>query len=245
MVKRLTMAVCLGMGLMAPACAEEIVDNEKVALEIGGDVVSSYIWRGQGCGGFSVQPSVAVDVKKARMSVSLWGSAELFSKGQSAVNMNEFDIAVSFNPFKTFTIGVTDYHFFGGNYFTGWRFHQGASHNLEANLGYDFGPVALSWNTLLTGPDRFVDATDAPVGKRKYSTYVEISAPWKIKSVDCSAAVGASLWDDAFSEIGGKGFNLCNISLSASKSFKHVGVNTSVICNPHSEKVYFVAGLSF
>lgn len=212
--------------------------EENVTFEVGGDVVSSYVWRGQDCGGFSVQPSVTLSLPKVGLSFGVWASAELFSRAEFA-NMNEFDLFISYSPVEALSIGFTDYHFCGGKYWGAWTFSSESSHNLELNLSYDFGPLALSWNTCLTGADYKYD------GDRAYSSYVEASAPFQIGGIDCVGTVGACPWDDSFTTGGATGFSVVNLSLKASKEVKGLPLFGQVVFNPRSEATYFVVGLSF
>lgn len=220
------------------AKAEEPVTNLKV--EAGADVVSSYIWRGQDCAGFSIQPSLTISSEKTGLSFNVWASAELF-EGREWANMSEFDLALSWSM-NGLSLGVTDYNFCSGSYFGGWNFSESASHNLEANIGYDFGPLALSWNTCMTGPDHRLN--DKGEQTRNYTTYFEVSAPWKLAGVEGSAAIGASLWDDGFVNAGNDKFNVCNISVSATKEFFKIPFSASIIANPRNDKVFFVIGVS-
>lgn len=222
------------MGFSTVAMAEE--PEGKVSLEYGADVVSSYIWRGQECGGFSVQPSATLTWNKTGLSLGAWASAELF-EGNDWANMTEFDLSLAWSK-GDFSVALTDYNFCS-SYFADWNFSAYSSHTFEASLGYDFGPVALSWNTVLMGADHADD------GDRCYSTYVEASAPWKIGEVEGSAAIGASLWDDAFTAVGNDKINVCNISLTASKEFKGIPFMAQIVANPQTDKVYFVVGVTF
>lgn len=222
------------MGSAAVAVAAE--PEDKVSVELGADVVSSYIWRGQDCGGFSVQPGATLTWNKTGISLGAWASAELFESGSWA-NMSEFDLSLAWSK-GNFSVGLTDYNF-ADSYFENWNFSAGSSHTIEANLGYDFGAVALSWNTVLMGADHDAE------GDRCYSTYVEASAPWKLGGVEGSAAIGAMLWNDAFTSAGNDKLNVCNISLSASKELMGIPFMAQIVANPQTDKVFFVVGVSF
>ncbi len=226
------------MALTTVAKAEEPATSIKV--EAAADVVSSYIWRGQDCAGFSIQPSVTISSEKTGLSFGAWASAELF-EGNEWANMNEFDWFLEWNK-GGFMIGLTDYNFCTGKYFGDWNFSSSSSHTLEANIKYDFGPLALAWNTALAGADH--RKTDDGKLKRNYSTYFEVSAPWKLAGIEGSAAVGASLWNDGFTAIGNEKLNIVNVSLTATKEFFKIPFSASVIANPQTDKVFFVIGLT-
>lgn len=225
------------LGLSSSLHAEE--PEPAVTFSLGADVVSSYVWRGQNLGAFSVQPSATVTFTQPGISLGAWASAELFNSGTS-VNMREFDLLLTWSPIEALSIGLTDYYFCSANYLSAWNFSSNSSHTFEVNLGYDFGPLALSWNTVMAGVDH--SAID---GKRCYSTYVEVSAPYKLCGVEGSAAIGASLWDDAYTQVGTDGFKVCNISLSAQKELFKIPFKGQIVCNPYTDKMYFVVGVSF
>lgn len=230
-------ASCMMLIPATSALAEE--NEEKVTLEVGADMVSAYVWRGQDCGGFSIQPSATLTWNRPSISLGVWASAELFEGSQFA-NMNEFDIALSWSPCEAFSIGVTDYHFCDGNYWRDWNFSGNAVHNLELNASYDFGPLSVAWNTCLTGADYNND------GKRIYSTYVEVAAPFTIGGVECEGTVGVLPWTDSFTSGGeNASFNVCNVAVKAQKEVKGIPFFGQIVLNPQTEGTYFVFGVSF
>ena len=64
-----SVAICGGMLLGLPLAASA---QNEVETEVGVDIVSSYIWRGQDLGGVSIQPSIAISYKG--LSLEAWGS---------------------------------------------------------------------------------------------------------------------------------------------------------------------------
>ena len=58
--------VCFAMGLAA--CVATLA-QEKVETTICGDVVSSYIWRGQDLGNVSLQPTLGIGYKGLSLTV--------------------------------------------------------------------------------------------------------------------------------------------------------------------------------
>ncbi|MBR0036736.1 MAG: hypothetical protein IJP70_03745 [Bacteroidales bacterium] len=238
-MKKFKLLAVLSVVMLMPASPLKAEDNEKVSFEVGADLVSSYIWRGQSCAGFSVQPSATFTWNKPGISVGAWASAELFQNSTFA-NMNEFDLSLSWSPIEALSVGLTDYHFCTGDYWSEWNFSGKASHFLELNLSYDFGPVAVAWNTNLTGDDYHAN------GDRCYSSYVEVSAPFTLAGVDCEAAVGATPWDDHFTNgAGQENFKVVNVSCKANKEIKGIPFFAQIVFNPHIESTYFVVGVSF
>ena len=60
------------------------------------------------------------------------------------------------------------------------------AHSFEGFVSYDFGPVGASWQTYFAGSDYQAD------GKRAYSSYFELAAPFRLASCD---------WDSRFGQL--------------------------------------------
>ena len=141
----------MAMALLSMAMPFTAKAQDKVEASVGADFVSNYIWRGTDCGGVSIQPSMGVSYKG--LSLTAWGSV-----GIDKEDAREIDLTLGYNT-GGFNVSVTDYWFSyhkedGG--YTGDYFKYGAHstvHIFEATLGYDFGPLALSWNTYFAGDD--------------------------------------------------------------------------------------------
>ena len=61
--------VILAMGMVLSSTA---LAQEKIETTISGDIVSSYIWRGQDLGSVALQPTLGVGYKG--LSLTAWGS---------------------------------------------------------------------------------------------------------------------------------------------------------------------------
>ncbi len=225
-------ALALGLMAFAPAAMAQ----DKVETTVAADVVSQYYWRGQDLGNVSLQPTLGIGYKG--LSLTAWGSVGL-SKWDDT---KEFDLTAAYDT-GGFHVGITDYWFNTGD---GRYFHydsHSTAHVFEANVAYDFGPVALSWFTNFAGADG-----NNKDGKRAYSSYVEATAPFKLGGCDWVAAVGAvpyatSFYGDA------NGFAVTNVSLKATKDLKitdsfSVPVFAQVAANPSNEKAYLVVGFT-
>ncbi len=231
-------ALALGLVAFAPAALAQ----DKVETTISADVVSSYYWRGQDLGHVSLQPTLGIGYKG--FSLTAWGSTPLGS--WSDPDVTEFDLTAAYET-GGFHVGVTDYWFNTGEkkYFL-YDAHRTA-HVFEANVGYDFGPVALNWYTNFAGADG-----SNKDGKRAYSSYVEATAPFKLGGCDWEAAVGAVPYATDFykgHDKGVGGFAVTNVSVKATKDIKitdsfSVPVFAQVAANPSSEKAYFVLGFT-
>ena len=227
--------VCFAMGLAA--CVATLA-QEKVETTICGDVVSSYIWRGQDLGNVSLQPTLGIGYKG--LSLTAWGSVGLSDPSDT----KEFDLTLSY-AIGGLNIGVTDYWFNNGldpeNRYFKYDAH-GTNHVVEANIGYDFGLASLQWYTNFAGNDGVNKD-----GKRAYSSYVELTVPFKLATVDWAATAGAVPFSTDF--YGTDGFAVTNLALKATKEIKvtesfSVPVFGQVVANPCSQKAYLVIGFT-
>lgn len=236
MVKqRLTVAAMLMLPVTLSA-------QEHAESDIGADIVSGYIWRGQDLGNISIQPSASISYKG--LWLSGWGSV-----GFDKDDTKEFDLTLGYKT-KGFSISITDYWFDGG---AGY-FHYGArntSHVFEAQIGYDFGFIAVNWYTNFAGNDGINKK-----GERAYSSYFSLAAPFKLGGLDWYAEVGATPWETSFynksgsDDFGANGFEIANISLAATKTLDitesySLPVSAKAIWNPATEGAYFVFGINF
>lgn len=212
--------------------------QEKVETTICSDVVSSYIWRGQDLGDVSVQPTLGIGYKG--LSLTAWGSVGLSDPSDT----KEFDLTLGY-AIGGLNIGITDYWFNSGldpeNRYFKYDAH-GTNHVFEANVGYDFGLVSLQWFTNFSGNDGMNND-----GKRAYSSYVELTAPFKLAAVDWTATAGAVPFSTDF--YGTDGFAVTNLALKAAKDIKvtdtfSIPVFGQVVANPCSQKAYMVIGFT-
>lgn len=223
------------MGLVLSSTA---LAQDKVETTIKADFVNEYIWRGLKCGDVSVQPTLGVGYRG--LSLTAWGSYGLSNKD----DMKEFDLTLAYST-SGFNIGITDYWFSEGldpdaRYFK-YDAH-GTNHLFEANIGYDFGPVALQWYTNFAGNDGLNKS-----GKRAYSSYFEASAPFRLATVDWTATAGVVPF--ATSTYSTTGFAVTNLSLRATKDIRvtdsfSIPIFGQVTANPCSQKAYLVLGFT-
>ena len=123
--------------------------REGPEVGLSGDIVSSYIWRGQDLGNVSLQPTLGVAYKG--LSLTAWGSVGLTTPADT----KEFDLTLAYR-LGGFNIGITDYWFNAGldpeNRYFKYDAH-GTNHVYEANIGYDFGLASVQWYTNFSGND--------------------------------------------------------------------------------------------
>jgi hypothetical protein len=233
-MKNLRRFVVLTMGTIAAATAVNAQDNVETTL--AADVVNQYIWRGQDLGNVSLQPTLGIGYKG--LSLTAWGSVGL----SEPKDTKEFDLTAAYTA-GGFNVGVTDYWFNTPNdrYFC-YAAHK-TSHVFEANVGYNFGPVALQWYTNFAGNDGVNKD-----GKRAYSSYVEASAPFTFAGCNWTAALGAVPYRTSF-YASANGFAVTNVSLKATKDIKitdtfSVPVFAGIAANPSTEKAYLLFGFT-
>ena len=207
--------------------------QKNIETTISGDVVSSYIWRGQKLGNVSLQPTLGLSYKG--LSLISWGSV-----GLDVTETKELDFTLGYT-YKGFNVGVTDYWFSNGSYFQ-YKAHQ-TTHIWEANVGYDFGFLSVKWFTNFAGNDG-VNKN----GERAYSSYFEMTAPFRLGGLEWTATLGAVPWRSTSYDA--NGFCITNVSLRATKDFVikekyHLPVFAGLTGNPRAEKLYIIFGTSF
>ena len=227
--------VLLAMGMVLGGIA---LAQEEIETTISGDIVSSYIWRGQDLGDVSLQPTLGIGYQG--LSLTAWGNVGL----SNAADTKELDLTLSYTM-GGFNIGVTDYWTNAGGDPQARYFKYNAhatNHVFEANIGYDFGFASLQWYSNFAGNDGMNND-----GDRAYSSYFEVSAPFKLATVDWTATAGAVPF--ATDYYGTMGFAVTNLALKATKEIKitdtfSVPVFGQVVANPCSQKAYLVLGFT-
>jgi len=227
--------VILAMGLVLSSTA---LAQDRVETTIAADFVNEYIWRGLKSGDVSVQPTLGVGYKG--LSLTAWGSYGLSNKD----DVKELDLTLAYST-GGLNIGITDYWFSEGldpdaRYFK-YDAH-GTNHLFEANIGYDFGPVALQWYTNFAGNDGLNKS-----GKRAYSSYFEASVPFRLATVDWTATAGAVPF--ATTTYGTTGFAVTNLSVRAAKEIRvtdsfAIPIFGQIVANPCAQKAYLVFGFT-
>lgn len=222
----------LVIGMMAMATAMN--GQEKVEANVSADIVSKYIWRGQMLGDAAIQPTLGVSYKG--FSLSAWGSYGFVNSGEE-----EIDLTLAYSN-GGFNAGVTDYFSGTEGKFFDYKAHS-TSHVFEGNIGYDFGPLSVQWYTVFAGADG-----KNKDGKRAYSSYLELNAPFKLGGLDWDATVGAVPYaTDYYNDA--TGFAVTNVTLKASKDLKitptfTLPVFAAITANPSTEKAYMTVGIT-
>lgn len=234
--------VCV-LGLLAVTMGVNAQD--KLSASVGADIVSAYEWRGQDLGGAAVQP--AASISYGGLSLGAWGSVGLdktITDTRKANYTSELDFTLGY-AVKGFSIAVTDYYSLPNENFGDEKYFKYDVHNTkhvyEGTIGYDFGPLALAWNTNFAGADG-VKAN----GDRAYSSYFQATAPFKIASVNFKAEMGISPWETNY--YGNSGFAVVDLGLTATKEVKiadfTLPVYAKIGANPHTERAFVVFGVT-
>jgi len=228
--------LALGMAMSMTTFAQD-----EIETTISGDIVSSYIWRGQDLGSTALQPTLGVSYKG--LSLTAWGSTSLVNPDDT----KEFDLTLAYT-IGGFNIGITDYWFDRGGLDPEGRYFKydahGTNHVFEANIGYDFGFASIQWYTNFAGNDGLNKDE-----KRAYSSYAEVSVPFKLASVDWTATAGAIPYATSFYNSWTSGFAVTNLALKATKDIKitdtfSVPIFGQVVANPCTQNAYLVLGLT-
>ena len=219
----------LSTGMMSAQAQRQVTGQVKA------DIVSSFVWGGQNFGDVSLQPELWVAWKG--LSLSAWGSVGLSNKDDS----REVDLTLTYET-SGLSLGIVDYWNDGNDSRYFYYEKDGTSHAFEGFIGYDFGPVRALWQTQFAGND-YQRGSD----KRAYSTYIELSAPFRLATLDWNAAVGLVPWKSWLYEV--SGFNLTNLSLRATKAIKitdsfSLPLSRQIVATPASQHFFFVCGFT-
>ena len=231
MSKLRTFIVLLAVSCMGVACAQSEVEGELKA-----DVVSSYVWRGLHQGHASVQPELSVGWNG--LSLAAWGSVGLTGHED---DFTEIDVTLSYET-GGLSVGVIDYWTDENDKRFFYYKKDGTGHAFEGYVGYDFGLISASWQTFFAGSDYQEDD-----GKRAYSSYFQIEAPFRFASCEWVATAGLVPWASDF--YGVDGLSVTCLSLRADRSVKitdnfSLPLFGQLVANPASQNLYFVAGFT-
>ena len=216
-------------------------------------LVSHYMWRGIDMADISIQPEAGVAWKGLSLTAS--GSA-----GFNKDDLQEIDLSLGYQKWG-FNIGVTDYWSTGvderNRYF--YFDEKKTAHQMEATLGYTCKYASLQAHTMFWGNDFKTN------GDRAYSTFIELSVPFRAAGLDWDARVGVTPMESAGystiipSEVEGMGIIenhyfyggefACNMaSLRATKTLEYKNMKVPVFAefhaNPDLQTARFIIGLS-
>lgn len=212
------------------------IAQEESPFSVGGDFVSSYVWRGSKIGsGPNIQPYV--EFSKGNFTLGTWGSFSLHEFG----NVMEADLYASYGFDFGLSLGLTDYYYQGTPYFS----YAGdtASHAFELNLGYEIGSLSFAANFIVNDASNGGPANVAGGG----DMYFELGYAFEYFDLFLGAGNG---WHTTVDDNGDDVFTVCNIGIATSKEIKisesfSLPVSGMVSINPDKEEFNLVLGISF
>lgn len=236
--------------------AGQVQAQSQPQAEVQADLVSKYLWRGMEKGGISLQPMAKVSWQGAY--VKLFGSA-----GFDKSDEEEIDLSLGYEfPFGL-NIGVTDYWQTGIDAEDRFFYYNDKKtpHQLEANIGYSCKYGSLQAYTMFWGEDYKAN------GDRAYSTFIELSVPFRAGGLDWDLRAGVTPMESAgvqytiIPEGAAEGFGIikkeylyggkftCNMaSIRATKTLEYKNVKIPVFAefhaNPELKTARFLAGVS-
>ena len=112
MNKKLFILALALVGVSAFSFQTKAEESAKgISLEVGADIVSSYLWRGMNLGGISIQPSVTLDWKGLYVS----GWANIGADNWTFEDINpELDITIGYDNYGL-QVDLTHLYYFGGD----------------------------------------------------------------------------------------------------------------------------------
>ena len=229
-MKRLLLAVVLAVCTVGSSQAQDKIDGGLTV-----DLVSTNIWRGQHLGHVSIQPELRVGWKG--LSLLAWGNVGL----SNYKDLREIDLTLSYET-GGFSVGIVDY--WNDEHDSRYFYYRkdGTGHAFEGYVCYDFGPMSISWQTFFAGNDYREDN-----GKRAWSSYFEVGAPFRLITCHWEAKAGLVPWSSDYYNT--SGFSVINLSLRATKDIKitdsfSLPLFGQIVANPANQNVYFVAGVT-
>jgi hypothetical protein len=203
-------------------------------LSVSTDLYSRYVWRGFDFGDSpSIQPSMAFT--SGNFEIGVWGAFATNAHGNNPA-YRETDLNVAYSiPINTgsLSLGVTDY-FFPTPTTDYFLFND--NHVYEANIGITF---AKSFPLSISGNINFAGRLD-PQG----STYIELDYPVSTATLTFGFIPMKSDYY-GLSKAG-----VVNVGISDTKDIQitdkfSLPLHGSLLVNPYTKKIYFLAGVSF
>lgn len=231
--------------------------QDKVETNLSATLVSKYMWRGMTVGGISLQPEV--NISWQGLSLNAWGTKS-FNKDDK----EEIDLTLGYSRWG-FNIGVTDYWTAGidpKNRFFYYGGKELCPHQLEGNIGYTCKYGSIQAYTMFYGNDYKIN------GKQAYSTFIELSIPFRACGIDWNLRAGITPFESAGSSyqekvegedgrtktvirgdwLYGESFtcNMASIRATKNLTFKHcqVPVFVELHTNPYLQTVHLLLGVS-
>ncbi len=243
--KILTLSIFLLMVSNLIAAEEE----GGVALNMGADLMSRYVFRGTDYGNSpSIQPSF--NLNTGAFEIGCWGAIAFNSYYQ------EIDLYAKYS-IGNFSVILTDYYIpsmTGEPAAPDLRYFvyddKTTAHTLEGAVAYQFPesfPLKVFASVFFYGNDKRwgYDPEKDIHEDTYYSSYIELGYPLEIAGNSIDIFLGLTPAADAF----GTAFGVVNLGVTGSKKVKisnefELPIKSSVIFNPQASKVYFLFGIT-
>lgn len=205
-------------------------------FSLGGDFVSSYVWRGSKIGsGPNIQPFI--EFASGNFRLGTWGSFSLHQSG----DFMEADLYASYAFDFGVSMGLTDYYYQGFPYFE--FTDKVSSHAFEVNLGYEIAGLSIAGNYILNDASLGGPANKAGGG----DMYFELGYGFENFDLFCGAGNG---WHTNTDSDGEDVFAICNIGIATSKEIEitenfRLPISGLLSLNPDKEEFNIVIGISF
>ena len=229
-------AILLLLAVSVAGYGQEEKTEKGLTINVGADLVSSYVWRGMYLAGASFQP--AISLSTSGFTIGAMGSSDF------SVSYKEINLYLSYE-YKGFKVGVSDYWFSDvGEGVVSYHKYARDAHNLEASLGYTFSekfPLSIEVLTLFHGDD---DKDDED--KQQYSTYITSTYPFSVGKLDFEAGLSIAPYKGMYSDK----FDIVAISAKATKKLQlstsyALPVSVELLFSPSQDNAFVVFGIQF
>ena len=234
---------CTIITLLCSAFIASASGNAEVYLQT--DLVSSYLWRGEYCGGVSIQPEAGV--KWNGFHFFVWADTPLCPADDEA-GRHEIDLFLKYSFKPGFTVGLKNVYInTRGSGFFSYGSIPHAANGLDVMLRYDCRYFGVKWSTTVAGYDGYNHQ-----GSRAYGSYFMANAPFSLAWFDWDARIGVvPYYCSRYTDDRSAGFhvNMCALRMAHTFRFDTSGISITpsaeLMLNPSSRKTYFAVGASF
>lgn len=218
-------------------------DHANVYLQA--DLSSAYLWRGQRCGGLSLQP--VAGVKWKGLDFFFWGDVPI-NPPQDRRNEHEIDIFLNYSISRRLSVGFKNVYInTRGKGIFSYGHIPHAANGLDVFFTYDFRHINAEWSTTIAGYDGYNHK-----GKRAYGSYLTVNAPFSMAHFDWTASLGVvPYYCSRYTDDSSKGFHVNMLSFKMAHAFGFKKKDTSLtpyamlMVNPSGEKAYFQIGARY
>lgn len=245
----LLVLLCVSSGIKAQDDQNSDSCRYPVKLNVGADIMSSYVWRGTDYGSSpSIQPTLSLSA--GNFEIGVWGALAAFSF------YKEVDVYAKYT-IKNVSVSITDYYVPSVNGLpaapdTRYLVYNDAvtAHTLEGTLQYkrpEKYPFWVSGSVFFYGNDKRwgYDAGKDTTDKTYYSSYLEAGYTFKIKKNTADVFLGFTPQAGAY----GYTYGVVNMGITGTRKILitkdfELPVKASLIVNPQTSNVYFLFGFT-